>query len=94
MYKETLKNWKSMRKIDKNYVFDFKKTPDQTISELFGHDIDAKLANILYVGHIPEKDILNLESNKILYNTKQMKIDSVIASNNKLTKKLCDKFNE
>ena len=35
-----------------------------------------------------------INGNKILYNTKQMKIDSVIASNNKLTKKLCDKFNE
>ena len=52
----------------KNYAFDFKKTPDQTISELFGHDSDAKLANILYVGQIPEKDIQNLESNKSLYN--------------------------
>ena len=52
----------------KNYTFDFRKTPDQTISELFGHDSDAKLANILYVGQIPEKDIQNLESNKSLYN--------------------------
>ena len=52
----------------KNYAFDFKKTPDQTISELFGHNTDAKLANILYVGQIPEKDIQNLEINKSLYN--------------------------
>ena len=35
-----------------------------------------------------------INGDKILYNTKQMKIDSVLASNNQLTKNLCVKFNE
>ena len=47
----------------KSYSFKFKRTPDQTVSELFGHGLDAKLANILYVGQIPEKDIMILEKN-------------------------------
>ena len=47
----------------KSYSFKFKRTPDQTVSELFGHGLDAKLANILYVGQIPEKDIMALEKN-------------------------------
>ena len=47
----------------KSYSFKFKRTPDQTVSELFGHGLDAKLANILYVGQIPEKDIMHLEKN-------------------------------
>ena len=44
-----------------NYNFEFKKAPDQTVTELFGHNTDAKWANILYVGQIPEKDIQVLE---------------------------------
>lgn len=47
----------------KSYSFQFKRIPDQTVSELFGHGVDAKLANILYVGQIPEKDIMALEKN-------------------------------
>ena len=35
-----------------------------------------------------------INGDKILYNSKQMKIDSVLASNNQLTKNLCDIFNE
>ena len=50
------------------YFFNFKKAPDQTVSELFGHNIDAKWANILYVGQIPEKDIHALEKNQRAYN--------------------------
>ena len=60
----------------KSYLFNFKKAPDQTVSELFGHNVDAKWANILYVGQIPEKDILTLEKNKTLYN----KVKKLIAS--------------
>ena len=47
----------------KSYSFQFKHIPDQTVSELFGHGVDAKLANILYVGQIPEKNIMALEKN-------------------------------
>jgi hypothetical protein len=50
----------------KNYTFKFRRTPDQTVSELFGHGIDAKWANILYVGQIPEKDIQSVEKNSLL----------------------------
>ena len=50
------------------YYFKFRKSPDQTVTELFGHNIDAKWANILYVGQIPEKDILNVEANQRLHN--------------------------
>lgn len=60
----------------KSYSFDFKKTPDQTVAELFGHDTEAKWANILYVGQIPEKEIQNLEKNKNLYNRVLRKIES------------------
>ena len=60
----------------KSYSFDFKKTPDQTVTELFGHDTEAKWANILYVGQIPEKEIQNLEKNKNLYNRVLKKIGS------------------
>tara|TARA_Y100001970_G_scaffold107493_1_gene134424 strand:+ start:758 stop:1861 length:1104 start_codon:yes stop_codon:yes gene_type:complete len=60
----------------KNYLFNFKKAPDQTVTELFGHNVDAKWANILYVGQIPEKDILKLEKNKTLYN----KVRKLVAS--------------
>ena len=45
----------------KSYTFNFKRSPDQTVSELFGHDVDAKWANILYVAQIPEKDIQEIE---------------------------------
>ena len=51
-----------------SYYFKFRKSPDQTVTELFGHNTDAKWANILYVGQIPEKDILNIEVNPRLYN--------------------------
>ena len=51
-----------------NYYFKFKRTPDQTVTELFGHNVDSKWANILYVGQIPEKDILILEKNLTLMN--------------------------
>ena len=51
-----------------SYYFKFRKSPDQTVTELFGHNTDAKWANILYVGQIPEKDILNIEVNTRLYN--------------------------
>ena len=50
------------------YNFKFKKAPDKTVTELFGHDIDAKWANILYVGQIPEKDIQLFEKNSRAYN--------------------------
>ena len=43
------------------------------MTELFGHNVDAKWANILYVGQIPEKDIQHLEKNTRLYN-KVMKV--------------------
>jgi hypothetical protein len=59
----------------KNYNFQFKKTPDQTVTELFGHNTDAKWANILYVGQIPEKDIQKLEKNTKLYNRVKRMID-------------------
>ena len=51
-----------------SYYFKFRKSPDQTVTELFGHNTDAKWANILYVGQIPEKDILNIEADQRLYN--------------------------
>ena len=51
-----------------SYYFKFRKSPDQTVTELFGHNTDAKWANILYVGQIPEKDILNVEANQRLHN--------------------------
>ena len=51
-----------------NYYFKFKRTPDQTVTELFGHNVDSKWANILYVGQIAEKDILILEKNLTLMN--------------------------
>lgn len=50
----------------KSYSFKFKRIPDQTVSELFGHGLDAKWANILYVGQIPEKDIQEVEKNPSL----------------------------
>ena len=59
-----------------NYTFKFKKAPDQTVTELFGHNTDAKWANILYVGQIPEKDIQVLESNTRLHNQVKKAIDN------------------
>ena len=59
-----------------NYFFKFKKAPDQTVTELFGHNTDAKWANILYVGQIPEKDIQVLELNTRLHNKVKKAIDS------------------
>ena len=58
-----------------NYYFKFKKAPDQTVTELFGHNTDAKWANILYVGQIPEKDIQMLEKNQRLHNKVRKAID-------------------
>ena len=49
-----------------SYNFRFKKAPDQTVTELFGHNTDAKWANILYVGQIPEKDIRALDCKRAL----------------------------
>ncbi len=59
-----------------NYTFKFKKAPDQTVTELFGHNTDAKWANILYVGQIPEKDIQILENNTKLHNKVKKAIDN------------------
>ncbi|MBD63469.1 MAG: hypothetical protein CMD68_05235 [Gammaproteobacteria bacterium] len=61
----------------KNYYFKFKRAPDQTVTELFGHNTDAKWANILYVGQIPEKDIQNLENNSRLRNKVRKTIDNL-----------------
>ena len=51
----------------KPYIFNFKRSPDQTVSELFGHGVDAKWANILYIGQIPDKDIQTIEKSPSLY---------------------------
>ena len=59
-----------------SYYFKFKKSPDQTVTELFGHNVDAKWANIIYVGQIPEKDILIVESNSRLFNKVKKTINS------------------
>ncbi len=59
-----------------SYFFKFKKAPDQTVTELFGHNTDAKWANILYVGQIPEKDIMKLEKNPRLQNKVKRTIES------------------
>ena len=60
----------------KSYYFKFKKAPDQTVTELFGHNTEAKWANILYVGQIPEKDIVKLEKNSRLKNKVKKTIES------------------
>ncbi len=60
----------------KSYTFNFRKAPDQTVTELFGHNTDAKWANILYVGQIPEKDIQALEKNQRAYNKVKKAIDN------------------
>lgn len=52
----------------KKYTFNFKKAPDQTVTELFGHNTDAKWSNILYVAQIPNKDIQEVEKNIKLLN--------------------------
>ncbi len=59
-----------------SYYFKFKKAPDQTVTELFGHNTDAKWANILYVGQIPEKDIQTLEKNQRMHNKIRRTIDA------------------
>ena len=59
-----------------SYYFKFKKAPDQTVTELFGHNTDAKWANILYVGQIPEKDIQILEKNQRMHNKVRRTIDA------------------
>ncbi|MDB4243775.1 hypothetical protein N9840_00135 [Gammaproteobacteria bacterium] len=46
----------------KAYHFRYKKVPDETISELFGHGVDSKWENVLYAGQIPEKDINELNN--------------------------------
>ena len=58
-----------------SYEFNFKRSPDQTVSELFGHGTDAKWANILYVGQIAEKEIENLEKNVRLLNKVKKQIE-------------------
>ncbi len=58
-----------------NYYFKFKKAPDKTVTELFGHNTDGKWANILYVGQIPEKDVQDLENNSRLLNKVKKTID-------------------
>ena len=59
-----------------SYHFKFKKAPDQTVTELFGHDFDAKWANILYVGQIPEKDIQLLEKSPHLFDKVKKSINN------------------
>ena len=59
-----------------SYYFKFRKSPDQTVTELFGHNVDAKWANIIYVGQMPEKDIIAVESNPRLYNKVKKTISS------------------
>ena len=59
-----------------SYYFKFKRAPDQTVTELFGHNSDAKWANILYVGQVSEKDIQKLESNPKLRNKVRKTIDN------------------
>lgn len=58
-----------------NYYFKFKRAPDQTVTELFGHSLDAKWANILYVGQVAERDIQNLENNSRLQNKVRRTLD-------------------
>ena len=75
-----------------NYHFKFKRAPDQTVTELFGHNTDAKWSNILYVGQIAEKDIQALEKNirlrnrvrKILDASNQIKFQNELFSISKL----------
>ena len=59
-----------------SYFFNFKKAPDQTVTELFGHNTDAKWANIVYVGQIPNRDIQALEKNTRLHNKVMKTIDN------------------
>ena len=60
-----------------NYFFKFKRAPNQTVSELFGNNVDAKWANIVYVGQIAEKDIQNLENNLRLRNKVRKTINDI-----------------
>ena len=64
----------------KFYTFNFKRSPDQTVSELFGHGVDAKWANILYIGQIPEKEIQEIEKSSIA----QKKIKTAINKEDKM----------
>ena len=57
------------------YHFKFKRAPDKTVSELFGHNTDAKWSNILYVGQIAEKDINVFEKNRSLQDKVRSAID-------------------
>ena len=64
----------------KFYTFHFKRIPDQTISELFGHGVDAKWANILYIAQIPEKEIQEIEKSSAA----QKKIKAAIDKEDKM----------
>ena len=64
----------------KFYTFNFKRSPDQTVSELFGHGVDAKWANILYIGQIPEKEIQEIEKSPAT----QKKIKTAINKEDKM----------
>ena len=64
----------------KFYTFNFKRSPDQTVSELFGHGVDAKWANILYIGQIPEKEIQEIEKSPAA----QKKIKTAISKEDKM----------
>ena len=46
------------------------------MTELFGHNTDAKWANIVYVGQIPDKDIQALEKNPRLHNKVRRAIEN------------------
>ena len=64
----------------KFYTFHFKRSPDQTVSELFGHGLDAKWANILYIGQIPEKEIQEIEKSPAAHK----KIKNAISKEDKM----------
>ena len=57
------------------YHFNFKRAPDKTVTELFGHNTDSKWSNILYVGQIAEKDIQIFEKNRKLQDKVRKAID-------------------
>ena len=58
-----------------SYYFKFKRAPDQTVTELFGHKSDAKWANISYVGQVAEKDIQRVENDSRLRKKVRKAID-------------------
>ncbi|MFL2661058.1 MAG: 3'(2'),5'-bisphosphate nucleotidase CysQ [Alphaproteobacteria bacterium] len=65
---------------------------DVAISFTKKNDWDLAASDLIL--HEAGGSLKKINGNEILYNSKQMKIDSVIASSNKLTKELCNKFNE